>query len=124
MLSKVIQIIDSRKLEYLGIAFLITAIGFGFIGGFGKIQSLLTLFLIFLYLIRIFTSFQQWKFSKGISLFNAFLNYQIAFEVSAIAFTLQKWTGAPELAILVGLLICLILYYGLQMDANFSDYKY
>lgn len=90
-----LKIIESWKLELLLILVAFTAYGISFVNplwstiGFNYAFRILLL----LYLIRIFISFRHWKISRGISIINAFLNFQISFAIMAIGFTVLMYPG-------------------------------
>jgi hypothetical protein len=90
-----IKIIESRKLEIYLIALAIVFIGLTFLNlPFNKAPlAVLSLIIILFYFLRLIVSFRHWKFSKGISVINAFLNLQIWICFQAIAFTFLNWPG-------------------------------
>ena len=90
-----LKFIESKKIEYYLLAIYIVAIAVSLLD-FKQRLIMLVLILIpafLLYLIRIFTSFRHWKFSKGISILNAYLNFQMLNIVLAIAYLFLGWPG-------------------------------
>ena len=90
-----IKILTSRKLEYYLIAIVIVAIGLTLPNiPFRNVPLVIFGAVLFLlYLTRIFIAFRHWKFSKGISFIDAFLNLQILISVEAITYTFLNWPG-------------------------------
>lgn len=55
------------------------------------------LILLLFYFSRMLISFRQWKFSRGISIINAYLNFQISASVMAIGFIFLSYDGCEIL---------------------------
>lgn len=159
-----INFFESKKVEIYLLSFFIITVGIVQIDIPYKSASLVIslAILLFLYFIRAIISFRQWKFSKGISVLNSYLNFQLFCIIEAIGFTFLKWPGhslltynaitSPQFFIifigifilirwtklnrrlywerlkentykvLIGIFICLILYYTLNMSSNFNNY--
>lgn len=90
-----VKLIESKKLEYYLLAIFIVSISITLLDFKQKripiVLILIPLFL--LYTTRLFMSFRHWKLSKGISVINAFLNFQILQGVLAISYLFLGWPG-------------------------------
>jgi hypothetical protein len=94
-----IKIIESPKIE-----FSLIALSFGF-----ELLNIMKLpwgtralfialsILMLIYMLRIFTSFRRWRLSRGISVVNAILNFQLFTCTSAILFTLLAMPGDAQM---------------------------
>ena len=91
-----IKIIESIKVEIGLLAFFVLSIGLVPILGYGPFAGAF-LFVFLLYFIRIFISFRHWKISKGISVLNAGLNFQVLVCVQALGFIYMHWPGASAI---------------------------
>lgn len=90
-----VKIIESQRLEIYLIALVIVSIGLKAVSipSSTAILAISFFILFFMYLIRMFISFRHWKFSKGISIINSFLNVQILICLEAITFVFLNWPG-------------------------------
>jgi hypothetical protein len=89
-----VKFIESNKIEGILIIIFVVAIGLNVVDLTYEIigrYSLLILLLI--YLLRMLISFRQWKFSRGISVINAYLNFQISSSVMAIGYIFLSYPG-------------------------------
>ena len=94
-----VEFIESKKIDYCLFASLIITICITFLASPFRLDPLHFTLLIYvlIYIIRIFLSFHNWKISKGISLINACLNFQIAYALVGIGFTFLGYWGYPLL---------------------------
>jgi hypothetical protein len=158
-----IKFIESNKVEGILIVIFILAIGLNAFGlSYEIIGRCSLLILILFYLLRMLISFRQWKFSRGIVIINAYLNFQISSSVMAIGFIFLSYQGyailtynaitgpqtfltvigifliirwrkinkkiyweyskANVIRSLTGIIICLILFYTLDIPSRFDSY--
>lgn len=90
-----IKFLESKRIDFYLFPSLIIIICLSYLDFKFRFIPLVIIYSIYtlLYIVRIFLSFHNWKISKGISLINAYLNYQIVYALSGIGFTFLKWPG-------------------------------
>jgi hypothetical protein len=93
------KFIENKKIEYYILATFILSIGLTFINVSFRLIPLVICFslLTLLYLIRLIISFRHWRFSRGISVINAYLNFELMYIVLAISYTFLNWPGSAIL---------------------------
>jgi hypothetical protein len=90
-----IKFIESNRIEIFVLSIFTVSIGltvFGVTWG-PRSLHLSLLVLIPIYFLRMIVSLRHWKLSRGISVINAYLNFQIMYAITAIGFTFLTYTG-------------------------------
>ena len=90
-----IKFIESNRIEFFLLSVITVSIGLTIFGVTWGTRSLHISFLVLvpIYLLRMIVSFRHWKLSRGISVINAYLNFQINYALVAVGFTFLKFQG-------------------------------
>jgi hypothetical protein len=88
-MSRIIKIIESNQIELFLLATFATLVGLNLLNVpvVGRILDFSLMALFLLYFFRIITSLGHWRLGIGISLLNAYCNFQIMVAVMAIGYT-------------------------------------